>query len=92
MARKGTKAIVMYTTREPELEAAFVRVHHHMGIDTYSRSGVMAELVRRKDEEVRAGSTRRDQIAGMREDIAALTGRVTALESLVGDLVEELKR
>lgn len=91
MARKGTKLIAMYTTKEPELQAAFERVHAHYG-ETYSQSGVLAELVRRKDEEVRAGGTRRDQIAGMREDITALTGRVAALESLVGDLVEELKR
>jgi polyhydroxyalkanoate synthesis regulator phasin len=67
-------------------------VHDHYGKDTYSQSGVLAELVKDKRREISEGRTRRHQIAGMREDIAALTGRVAALESLVSDLVEEMKR
>jgi hypothetical protein len=91
MARHGTKSVVMYTTKEPELQLAFERVHDHIG-RTYTQSGILAELVRRKDEEIKAGGTRRDQIAGMREDITALTGRVTARETLIEELVAELKR
>jgi hypothetical protein len=92
MARKGTVTYVMYATKEPELQAAFERVHEHLGKETYSRSGVIADLVKRKDEEIRSGLTRRDQIAGMREDIVVMDKRLAALESLVSDLVEELKR
>jgi polyhydroxyalkanoate synthesis regulator phasin len=72
-----------------ELVGKFENVQNHLGKGI---SQALAHLVEAKDIEIRDGLTRRDQIAGMREDIAALTGRVTALESLVGDLVEELKR
>jgi hypothetical protein len=92
MARKGTESVTMYTTRDRQLREAFEVVHDHYGKDTYSQSGVLAELVKDKRREISEGRTRRHQIAGMREDIAALTGRVAALESLVSDLVEEMKR
>jgi hypothetical protein len=91
MARHGTKSIVMYTTKEPELQAAFERVHDHMG-RTYTQSGILAELVRRKNEEIQAGGTRRDQVAGLREDITALTARMLALEVMFDTLFMELKR
>jgi hypothetical protein len=68
------------------------KVHDHYGRDTYSQSGVLAELVKDKRREISEGRTRRHQIAGMREDIAAMDKRLAALESLVSDLVEELKR
>jgi polyhydroxyalkanoate synthesis regulator phasin len=92
MARKGTESVTMYTTRDRQLREAFEVVHDHYGKDTYSQSGVLAELVKDKRREISEGRTRRHQIAGMREDITALTGRVAALESLVSDLVEEIKR
>jgi hypothetical protein len=92
MARKGTESVTMYTTRDRQLREAFEVVHDHYGRDTYSQSGVLAELVKDKRREISEGRTRRHQIAGMREDIAAMDKRLAALESLVGDLVEELKR
>jgi hypothetical protein len=92
MARKGTESVTMYTTRDRQLREAFEVVHDHYGRDTYSQSGVLAELVKDKRREISEGRTRRHQIAGMREDIAAMDKRLAALESLVSDLVEELKR
>lgn len=89
MARIQTSVRSMYG--DPELDADFESVHDHYGRN-YKVTEVLRQLVRDKAREIKNGHTRRDQIAGMREDITVLTSRVAALESLVGDLVEELKR
>jgi hypothetical protein len=72
-----------------ELVEKFGRVQSHVGKGI---SQTIVHLVEAKDAEIADGLTRRDQIAGMREDIAAMDKRLAVLESLVGDLVEELKR
>lgn len=70
-----------------ELVEAFGRVRAHLG---KGASQTIAHLVEAKDSEIADGLTRRDQIAGMREDIAALTGRVASLESLMEEFIAEL--
>ena len=89
MARIGTSVRTMYG--DPELDADFEKVHDHFGRN-YKVTEVLRQLVRDKSREINNGHTRRDQIAGMREDIAVLTQRVASLESLVDELVTELKK
>lgn len=82
-------ARIMYG--DAEIDAAFERVHNHYGRD-YKVTEVLRNLVRDKDREISNGETRRDQVRMMRDDIVALTGRVTALESLMDELVTELRK
>lgn len=76
-------ARIMYG--DEAIDAAFERVHNHYGQD-YKVTEVLRNLVRDKAREIGGELTRRDQIAGMREDITALSERVAALERAVADL------
>lgn len=89
MAKTHTSVRHMYG--DSELDQDFEVVHEHYGRN-YKVTEVLRQLTRDKAREIKNGLTRRDQIAGMREDIAALSLRMASLETLVDELVTEMKR
>lgn len=81
MARQGTEAISMYNNTA-EKRRAFQVVKAHYG-EGYSNSEILADLVRKKADDIENGDTRRSQIKELRGDILALTSIVNQLVNRV---------